>query len=99
MSDRVVFVTGKTGPQGETGPQGPQGIQGEPGADGVGQPYVHTQSVASASWVIGHNFGRKVSVTLLDDNDVVVHADVQHGTLNQTTITFPVPTTGTAVII
>lgn len=73
---------------------GPTGPQGAPG----GSYFVHTQSSPSATWIIDHNLGRKVHVTLFDPLSTVIHADIDHGTPNQTTITFPSPVTGSAVI-
>lgn len=80
------------------GPQGPPGPQGTPGAAG-GSVYIHTQSVASATWVINHNVGRKVAITLYDDGGNVVQSDIEHGTVNQATVTWSSPTTGSALII
>lgn len=95
----VTFVTGKTGPVGPEGPEGPEGPRGPAGADGTGQPYIHDQDVAAATWSIGHNFGRRVSVTILNDEDEIVFADVVETDLNTTTIIFPTPFAGMAVII
>lgn len=80
------------------GPQGPAGPQGLPGAAG-GSVYEHTQSVASNNWVINHNVGRKVAVILFDDDGTVVQSDIEHGTVNQATVTWSQPTTGSALII
>lgn len=79
------------------GPQGPQGAQGPAGAPG-GSAYVHTQAAPSASWVIDHNLGRKVHVSVVTDLGRLVFADVEHGSLNQTTVTFPGPVTGAAIL-
>ena len=104
MSDRIIFATGKTGPkgdrgdQGPVGPEGPQGPQGPIGPAG-GDPFVHEQSVAVATWTIDHNYGRRVAVDLIDEAGRVVFADIEHPTLNRTVITFPEPTTGTAFIL
>lgn len=76
---------------------GPQGPEGPPGPAG-GDVYVHTQSVAASTWIVTHNRGRRVGVTVLDDDNRVVLTDIEHGSLNTTTVTFSVPTTGTAVI-
>lgn len=81
-----------SGPQGPTGPQGPAGAAG-------GSVYLHTQSVASATWVINHNVGRPVSVTLFDATGRVVFSDIEHGTANQATVTWSTPTTGSALVV
>lgn len=80
------------------GPQGIQGPQGLPGAAG-GSVYLHTQDVASATWVINHNVGRPVAVVLYDDDGFVVQSDIEHGTINQATVTWSSPTTGTALVL
>ncbi len=76
------------------GPAGPPGAPGPAGGD----VFVHTQSTPAATWVIDHDRGRRVHVSLLNDSDEVVFSDIEHGSLNQTTITFPAPTTGVAII-
>lgn len=82
------------GPPGPSGPAGPQGPEGPPGGSG----FEYTQAVPASTWIIDHNLGRKVHVSLFSVGAVVVFADVVHGSPNQTTITYPVPTTGSAVI-
>ena len=79
------------------GPQGVPGATGPAGAPG-GSFFEHVQSVASASWVINHNQGRKVHVSVFDDTGHLIGADVEHGSLNQTTVTWAQPVTGSAVI-
>lgn len=71
------------------------GIQGPPGVAG-GFEYLRT--VAASTWIIDHNLGRKVHVSIFSDTAELVFADVVHGTINQTSITFASPTTGSAVI-
>lgn len=87
-------VQGAPGPQGEPGPEGPEGPAGPPG----GGFFVYTQNTPAATWVIDHNLGRKVQVSLFNTVQVVVHADIQHGSINQTTVTFPSPFAGSAVL-
>lgn len=76
---------------------GPTGPQGDPGTPG-GSYFVHTQSSPSATWIIDHNLAKKVHVSVFDDLNREIFADVEHGTTNQTTITFPGPVTGSVVI-
>ncbi len=80
------------------GPQGPRGPQGLPGASG-GTVYLHEQGVPSASWVINHNVGRAVSITLIDALGNVVHSDIEHNSINQATVTWSSPTTGSALVL
>jgi hypothetical protein len=73
------------------GPQGPTGLPG-------GTYYEHVQSPASATWVIDHNLGRKVHVSVFDTSGRLVLTDVEHGTADQATVTWATPTAGSAVI-
>lgn len=76
------------------GPQGPAGAPGTPG----GVAFEYTQASPASTWIIDHNLGRKVHVSVFSDDAVVVFADVVHGSPDQTTISYPTPTTGSAVI-
>lgn len=97
MSDRIVVVRERSiaaisasGVQGAPGPQGPPGPPG-------GGAYLHIQDTPASVWVIDHNLGHAVHTTLIDDNGIVMHADVTHGTVNQTTVSFANPKTGSVV--
>lgn len=93
MSSPTLELT-SPGPQGPEGPQGPQGAPGAPG----GAAYEFFQGVPSATWVINHNLGRKVNVALFDAAGAVVISDIEHGSLNQATVTWSSPVTGSAYI-
>lgn len=80
------------------GPQGPSGERGLPGAAG-GSVFIHEQAVASATWVINHNVGRPVAVVLFDEDGNVVQSDIEHGSINQATVTWSSPTSGSALIL
>lgn len=85
------------------GPRGPKGDPGDPGPPGPAgdAAYVHTQSTPAATWVIDHNLGRLVHVTVSDATTPPwrqVFADIEHGSINQTSVTFPAPVAGTAVL-
>lgn len=104
MTDRVVVVREPTvvqvtapGPQGTSGPIGPPGPPGPSGPSG-GSYFAHTQSIPAATWVIDHGLAKQVHVTIFDPLNTVIYADIDHGTVNQATITFPSPVTGSAVI-
>jgi hypothetical protein len=60
--------------------------------------YVYLQAVPAATWIIDHGLSRKVHVTVFDSGEGVVYADVAHGSINQTTVSFPNPVTGSVVI-
>lgn len=85
-------VVAAPGPQGARGPVGPAGAPG-------GSVYEFTQSTPSATWVINHNIGRRVSVTLFNDVGDVLMSDIEHGSLNQATVTWSSPTTGSALVV
>lgn len=85
------------------GTRGPPGAPGEPGEQGPigpagGSFYVHTQTDPASVWVIDHGLGRKVHVTVFDPTDTVIYADVEHGSIDQTTVSFPSPVLGSAVL-
>lgn len=87
----VLPVVGPPGPQGPAGSQGPSGPPG-------GSGFEYTQAVPASTWIIDHGLGRKVHVSLFSVGAVVVFADVVHGSVNQTTISFAGPTAGSVVI-
>lgn len=76
---------------------GPQGPPGPAGAAG-GSVFTFTQSTPASTWIVDHNLGRKVQVTIFDASGNVVYSDVAHGSVNQATITFASPVAGSAVI-
>lgn len=59
---------------------------------------VFTQSTASDTWTINHNLGRFPLVTTLNDSGVVIVGDVTHVDVNNVTITFSEPLSGTAYL-
>lgn len=61
--------------------------------------YNHTQSVASATWIIAHNLGYKPSITVLDSNDFEVYAEIQHSSLNELEVRFKSAQTGKAYLV
>ena len=77
---------------------GPQGPQGPTGATGPFNNFEPTQSAPASAWIIDHNLARKVHVSIFSLSSELVFADVIHGTINQTTINFSAPTSGSAVI-
>jgi hypothetical protein len=81
---------------GVPGPQGPQGPQGPPG-DSASR-YEHEQITPAATWIINHNLGHTAPCQLFNTDNEIVYADVVQGTLNTTTVTFPAPIAGKAVL-
>ena len=76
------------------GPQGPRGLQGPAGVGGGS--YLHTQSVASTSWLINHGLGFKPNVDVFDETGRRIRAAVIHHTDNQTELQFLSVRTGEA---
>lgn len=95
MSEVVITKVSQEVALTSPGPQGPAGPSGAAG----GSVFEFVQSTPSATWVINHNVGRKVSVTLYDDDGNVVQSDIEHGSINQATVTWSQPTTGSALVV
>lgn len=74
------------------------GIRGPAGQGAA--VYEHTQSVASAAWILNHNLGyRPGSVTVFSPGGQEVEVGVTHNSLNQLTIEFAAPYVGTARVV
>jgi negative regulator of sigma E activity len=58
--------------------------------------YVHTQSVASNSWVVIHNLNKYPAVSVVDSSNRLVVGDVTYDTVNQVTIEFSAAFAGKA---
>lgn len=81
-----------TGLQGPAGPQGPTGPAG-------GEVIVYDRNgVPASQWVIDHDLGRLVHVTVVLDDGEEITTDVTQGTPNTCTIVFAQPTSGKALV-
>jgi hypothetical protein len=60
--------------------------------------YVHDQQVASATWVITHNMGKRPSVSIVDTADDEVIGQVTYNSNNQVTLTFSSAVSGKAYL-
>jgi len=60
--------------------------------------HVHTQSTASAEWVIMHELGGHPSVTIVDSANTAVFGEVQYDSTTQVTVYFTVPFSGLAYL-
>lgn len=90
VDDRREVVVADCGTQGPPGPSG----------GGGGSSYDYVRDTPAATWVIDHNLGHRVSVTLLDPAGVLVLAQVeQSAPYNQVTVTYPAPVAGSAHLI
>lgn len=68
------------------------------GASAVPSTYTHDQPGALSSWIINHNLGRKVDVTLYSVGGVEMLADITHTSVNQAIVSFVQATAGTALV-
>lgn len=94
MPDGTVRLTG-TASTGIPGPAGPAGPAGPPGSSTI----LFTFGVPSTTWVCVHNLGRKVDVSIFDNNSDEIGGDVfQNPDGNSVTITFFYPVAGSAAI-
>jgi hypothetical protein len=50
--------------------------------------HVHTQGVASTTWVITHNLGGKPSITIVDSADTVVVGEVTYNSNSEVEVNF-----------
>ncbi len=60
--------------------------------------FVFSQPSTSATWVIVHNMGKFPSVSIVDSGKSLVIGNVTYDSLNQVTITFSVPFSGSAFL-
>ena len=60
--------------------------------------FVHTQAVASTSWTVTHNLGKKPAVMVVDSAGTVFQAEINYINDNQIIINLNAPTTGKAYI-
>lgn len=86
---------------GPPGPQGDPGIPGEPGppgppGSGGDLHYLHTQNVASDTWIIYHNLGKYPAIQIIDSAGTIVEGEVEHIDTNTSIVTFSVQFGGTA---
>lgn len=67
-------------------------------SSGADLNYVHTQQVASTTWVVNHNLNKFASVMVVDTADTGVIGQVHYNSKNQITLTFSAPFSGKAFI-
>lgn len=65
---------------------------------GADLTYVHNQSVASATWDITHNLGKKPSITIVDSSDDEVEGDVTYVDNNTVQLNFSAAFSGKAYL-
>lgn len=98
MSDRVIYVTGNSGPKGDKGDKGDPGEQGPPGEPGAsGGGYTYVQDTPAATWIVNHNLHKYPNVQYFNDDGELQDADVFFNSLESVTLSFGDPTTGKAI--
>lgn len=80
------------------GPIGPPGLQGPPGDDNL-PPYHHVQEESLSVWTINHNRNSYPVPVFRDDAGNLMIAHYAYQSLDQITVSFPSPRTGTADLI
>lgn len=60
--------------------------------------YVHTQGVASDTWVIPHNLGFHPNLTVQDSAGTIYEGEITYTNLNSLTVTFSAAFSGTAYL-
>ena len=83
-----------TGTQGSTGAQGPLG----PAGSVQTLAYMHTQGVASSTWVIAHNLGFHPNVTVQDSAGNIVEGEIAYTNTNSLTVSFASSFSGKAYL-
>jgi hypothetical protein len=70
------------------------------GGSGSAEPYVHTQSIAAAEWIVNHNLGhRPAGVEVLSPGGLSVTAEIVHMSVNQLRVYFSDPQTGSVLAL
>ena len=80
------------------GSVGPVGLQGPPGADTL-PPFHHEQIEPLSVWIINHNRNSYPVPVFHDDQGNLMIAHYAYQSLDQITVSFPSPQTGTAELI
>jgi hypothetical protein len=79
----------------------PPSIKGDKGDDGdpgdSASRYVHTQALASETWLVNHNFGFFPSASVFTTGGLEIEAEVQNLNVNQTEIRLSVAMSGYAI--
>lgn len=96
LGTTLVEVVDSVGPPGPQGPQGPEGPQGPAGVGGV--TYIHHQDIASAEWIIDHNFDQYPSVAVVDSAGETVIAEVTYPSSTRVVIRFSAANGGRAYL-
>ena len=63
---------------------------------GADMPFTHNQTTESSIWTVVHNLGHFADITIVDGAGEQVIGKIVHDSVNQATITFSQPITGTA---
>lgn len=50
--------------------------------------YVHTQTIATNTWIVSHPLNKYASITVVDSNGYIIGGDVHYDSLSQITVSF-----------
>lgn len=75
------------------GPRGPRGLSGAEAQD----KHFETSFSNTASVTVSHNLGKRPAVTVLDSANDEVVGEIHHVSINQLTISFTAPFSGTVL--
>lgn len=64
----------------------------------IGDTYIHIQTFPWTEWNIDHNLGKYPSVTLVNDDNVVIEGKVKYDSESHITVTFTTPQSGRAYL-
>ncbi len=73
-------------------------VRGSPGLPSPPAFFLHTQSIASNTWLINHNLNLYPQIQLFTLAWVKIYADEQHLSLNTTQVSFSYPAVGYAIL-
>lgn len=58
---------------------------------------IHTQSTPATEWIVNHNKGNYPAIAVLSPGSLVVDAEIEHTSVNQTRVRFAAAQTGSVV--
>lgn len=68
------------------------------GGGGAAQSYTHTQSSPSATWIVNHNLSYNPAVSIVSSTGDIVHGDITYSGIQQITISFSAPFSGSVYL-
>lgn len=96
-SESVVLLLHEQGPPGPPGEPGPAGPPGDV-TTATDKTFVHTQNVASTTWEITHNLGKRPSVFTEESTGDEIEGAITHLDANRVRIEFSAACSGVAYL-